>query len=362
MSTSAVQIHEEAAALALHAKRLSWVMIILIAFVLTLAYAAVLIVVEHYWPHSAQFIQAAGHVAITIAVILIVRKIEEPIIEKDRAALIETIQSKYDSILQSSLPLLASTNAIGLTQVYPTRNAAEKAIGEAILATKWKLLMIGVAFFETFSIERSCDAIADRIEDPEGASKDATASVDARFLLLNPYTTPAVIRSFMESPPDEARHYLEGGGKSFLSSTLYGDWRRAFHSFDNEVFRKRVKFYRRDPGLWMVVTDTKVFFEPYTLGRSRQARHRFDRRLGGHMPVFEFDRGSSSVSKILEEHFERLWTISQDSMETLKKFYDDNESAANQLDTHVFDIRRQVLEPLVEQLTKEEQAVGLKSV
>src|SRR5260370_10088070 len=210
MSTSALPTNQAAVGVGLSAKRLSWPWIILIAAVLTLAYAAVLIVVEHYWPNSAQFAEAAGRVAIRIGVILIGRKIEGPIIEGDRAALIKTIQSKYDSILQSDLPLLASTNAIGLARVYPTRRAAERAIDDAILATKWKLLMVGVAFFETFSIERSCDAIADRIEEPENAtSVEAGATVDVRFLLLNPHTTPAIICSFMESPPDEARQYLE---------------------------------------------------------------------------------------------------------------------------------------------------------
>lgn len=351
------QTTQPGTAVSLAEKRLGWLAIAGIAAALALASAGALLIVEHFKPEYSQFAQAIGHVAITIGVVLIVRKIEEPIIEKDRAALIEEIQSKYDEILKSDLPLVASTNAIGLAQVYTSRAAASGAIEAAIRATDSKLLMVGVAFYETFSIEQNCDSIADRIDAARPAGLDGsnaqTRDVNARFLLLNPYTTPAVIRSLMESGPADARKYVQGGGAAFLSSTLYSDWRRAFRSFDNTVFRKRVRFYRRDPGMWMVVTDRRVFFEPYTLGRPprSEGKHAFDMRLGGHMPVFEFVR-ASPVAQILEDHFERLWAISKDDMETLGPFYEDSQKAAEELDTRVFAIRREVLDSLVQLLTQ----------
>lgn len=334
-------------------KRLRWPEIIGIAAVLTVVYAAILVIIEHYWPGSEQYAQAVGHVAITVGVVLIVRKLEAPIIEKDRATLINTIQQKYDNILKNSLPLLASINDIGMTRVYRRREDATLQVREAIRATRTQLLMVGVAFYETFSIERETRSLDELIDERE---KDAPGKFDARFLLLSPYTTPAVIRSFMESAPADASRYLEGEGKAFLESTLYEDSQRAFRSFNNEVFRERVRFYRRDPGLWMVITDHKVFFEPYTLGRPEEPGHghMLERRLGGHMPVFEFDRASSPVSKILEEHFARLWAISQD-IKDLEPLYSDAEKAAAQLDKEVFAIRKVLLETLVNLLREAEK-------
>ena len=73
------------------------------------------------------------------------------------------------------------------------------------------------------------------------------------------------------------------------------------------------------------------------------------------MPVFEFERASSPVSTILEEHFERLWAISQDNIESLEPLYVDSQKAADRLDTHVFSIRRPVLESLIDLLEEAEK-------
>lgn len=321
--------------------RLDWARIALICLSLTALYWSLMAIVKTYAPDYAENTQTLGHIFVTVCAILIIRVWEERYIQQDRDATKLVMQAQFDALISRHYPLALSATNIGLRAIYPTRVQAMEQVQQAIVSANSRIWMLGVAFKETFSIESKIDEITDHL--------NAHKQIDARILLLNPHTTPAVVRSFLEARTDDAEEVLAEGGRRFVRSALYADIRTACGILNRQEYDQKVRFYRRDPSMWLVIADDRIFVEPYTFGRPPRpsARAAINRRMGGHMPVFEFDGTAGIVGRILEDHFSKLWTISRDSLQDILDLLDNEPKAVQMMDDEVFLIRQGLLTSLL---------------
>jgi hypothetical protein len=332
-------------------ERLNWLGITGLAAIALAGYFSLYFSVKTMLPGYLEYVITAGHVVITIAVIITIRQIELPTLKKERQAILDRVEAHFEDLLNKYTPLMQSTRDLGLSHIYRNREEAKPHIVQSIQKTHSKLLMIGVAFYEQYSIDQEGTCIRDII-------KESGGHIDARFLLLNPHTTAAVLRSFLESKRDDVVKFIDSELVAFRDiSKLYSDWKRAVQSFSDECFLDRVRFYRCDPTVWLVITDEHVFVEPYTFGKPDQPHAGDDLRMGGHMPVFEFSP-QSSVAAILKDHFERLWAITRDGItnsdkgdiQDLRVLLNDQAAAASKLKHDVFEPRKETLEALRDSL------------
>jgi hypothetical protein len=331
-----------------HLGLLGWLEIIGIAAIALVGYFVLYFSAKMLFPGYLEYVITAGHVLITVAIIIAIRQMEIPAIKQQQNAILKSVNDRFDTLLQRYTPLMLNTRDLKLNHIYRNREEAKQRIVDAIRLTHSKLLMIGVAFYETWSIDNEKTSIRDIIERAGG-------HIDARFLLLNPHTTAAVLRAFLESKPQDVESFINSNGAKFRDSTLYIDWKKTVKSFSDDCFLNRVRFYRCDPTVWLVITDNCVFVEPYTFGKPVQPRGD-DLRMGGHMPVFEFS-ADSPVAAILEDHFTRLWAITgagisdgKDDIEDLRLLLEDQDEAAKRLERDVFAVRRETLDALLKSL------------
>jgi hypothetical protein len=348
--------------------RLGWLAITGLAAIVLIGYFGLYLFVKVMQPEYLEFVITLGHLIITIAVIIVIRMIELPGLRKERAFLltereelcnrlleerkkiVNDVEQKYTSLVKESVPLMLSARSLGLSHIHKNRKEAQPDIDKAIARTQDTLLMTGVAFHETYNIENEVGSITKKVQ--------FNPDIKARFLLLNPYTTGAVLRAFLETDPTEIEDYITRKGKAFVEhNTLYADWHRAFAIFSHSGMKDRVRFYRCDPAVWLVITDDRVFVEPYTFGRPKRVPGEVvvDWRMGGHMPVFEFKR-DSQVAEILENHFERLWAITRDGMcsgagvKDLHSLWGSEDASIEKLNSEVFNVRMNTLDTLYQSL------------
>jgi hypothetical protein len=115
--------------------------------------------------------------------------------EAERKATREQIQGKFDDLLKVHFPLGIKATSIGLTAIHNSRKDALSHLGDidkAIDAAKYRLLLMGVAFKEALQLDSKFDGIVRTVLNNPG--------MDVRFLALNPLSSPAVFRSFLECP------------------------------------------------------------------------------------------------------------------------------------------------------------------
>lgn len=286
--------------------------------------------------------QTLIHVLVTIGVVLLLGPLE-------RNSTKRAVQETFMALIKDEFPLGIKTTEIGLKAIYPSREAATAEISKAFAEDKLirkRLLFLGVAFSEYFTIEQKLDRIR-RILQEAPKNSENRPKIDVRFLILNPHTSPAVFRSFFESDPSHVREFLDTDGAAFvLRSKLFKDCREAFDAL--KFVPDHVRFYRRDPTVWMVAVDDRVFVQSYTFGRPENRREDITNlRLGGHMPVFEYDASKSRVWEIIEDHFNRIWNSSDDTYDKMQKQYAISEQI---LKDEVFAYRRTWLESVARYL------------
>jgi hypothetical protein len=190
------------------------------------------------------------------------------------------------------------------------------AVDNSIKNAQSRILILGVALKEELNIE---SRIADIVQ-----KMHANDGMDVRFLLMNPMTPPGVFRSIVETRPDVANEYLHnykmmpenarGAENVYENSRLFVDCKQTFQNLDDPIFLNRVRFYRRDPTMWMVLVDDDVYIENYTFGRAGATIGQFNMRLGGYMPVFKFEGPDTTPFKVLIDHFDVLWKTTQDDL------------------------------------------------
>ncbi len=309
---------------------------ILVVIAAVVSYQLIATWIIHLWPDLKEYKEIFGHVLFTLMIVFLIQALERSIKEGELAKERELNQQRliaeresmhvqieaersqvrniFEGLLRDYFPLGIAATDVGLKEIYGSRTNSLSHIEAAIKVAEHRILFLGVALQEALIIEEIGDVLR---------SKKAN-SVDVRLLLMNPLTSPAVFRAFIETPPEVVKQYVAryaAGSRSdepldehYQDSVLYRDCEKTYKLLHNSSLGPCMRFYRRDPAMWMVIVDDRVFVEPYTFGRPDRDtdEETLNRRLGGHMPVLEFIGAEKRTFCILLDHFENLWNTTQD--------------------------------------------------
>jgi len=222
-----------------------------------------------------------------------------------RAFLAESVRRA----VRNATELVKAADQCGLSALYPNRESAANDVKKAINGAQKRIWLLGIAFSKVITLDK---ILANLGEIP------AAERPELRVLLLDALRSPALFRTFLESPLPLAKRILEEDRTRPLlrdpicTTALYDDCQHASNLIDlNDSFRDCVKFYAHNPNCWMVITDDVCFYEPYTFGRP--ASFSGDSLcLGMYMPVSKFTkRARPKAFEILEDHFLKLWLTSE---------------------------------------------------
>jgi hypothetical protein len=218
--------------------------------------------------------------------------------------------------------LVNDADVCGLARVYANRTDASSAVTAAIAAAEKQIWLLGIAFSQCVSLDgvmREFVRKKNYIKVP--GSRDESKPLDVRILLLDPFRSPAVFRTFLESdrldisrivgvkkdgpyglPRDDDLVNVE----QLLKLTLYSHLNRAADMLTyeaNKFLQPMVRFYAHNPSCWLVVTEKLAFFEPYTFGQPEEPDGQC---IGKYFPVFEFRQGGEPY-KVLRDHLDKMW-------------------------------------------------------
>jgi len=214
--------------------------------------------------------------------------------------------------------LISASSKVGLRAIYPMRNSdVEKDVLAAVRGATKTVWLLGIAFSEQVSFAQLINELVEKKEDIKLLGSEG--GLDVRILLLDPLRSPAVFRTFLETPdlsdvlrivgkPETDTPAIDPDLPHLFDQTLY---RHIAHSVallrnhPNMFLRPLVKFYAHNPNCWLVIADDVAFYEPYALGRPAKMAAA-DPCLGPYMPVFVFQKSAQPFA-ILESHFDRLW-------------------------------------------------------
>lgn len=301
-----------------------------------------------------RFLELLGHTLVTLSVVFLVHLVEQ-------RSNLRSIQGVVREMLEDFFPLWRTSEVLGLKSIYKSRRDSQEAVIDAIKGASRHVYLLGVAFTEAVLLAEILPTLATKLKDSE--SKTEKEKFKLRILSLNPITSPSVFRAFLESSPETPSAYVKHHeslihaklplGAAYHEGTLFSECSHTFRNLDNDTFGKLVRFYRRDPGIWMVIADDTIFVESYTFGRSAdQTGGNFNHRLGGHMPVLEFNGVNDGVSGILWDHFDRLWKTSTDDILHMGAQLEDKLEV---LSERVFDVRLPWLKNVAELLKREDR-------
>ncbi|MBL8339839.1 MAG: hypothetical protein JNL30_00105 [Rubrivivax sp.] len=336
-----------------HGSAFSLKMALVVALAVLITIAAVAAIEEvakvsdalHRW---ASLIQ---HSFVTLLVVFVFHAIDKFQTEKSTAGILGDIQVELESQLRKVIPYGVAAKELGLVGLYPSRRHAMEAVRERIQRAEKKIRLLGVAFKEQLELSRDAGGISAELRNfaVRHAGEDGM-----QILVLHPLTSPAVFRAFLETPASIVAQILRyhaqdpaaPGAATYFDTQLFADCNLTRLNLDGNESQlaKCVRYYRRDPTLWMILIDDEVFVESYTFGRSDDQKEASQNtmRLGGHMPVFRFRGYDIAPYKILDDHFTRLWATSTDSLPDLARQLDPAKREQN-INDWVFDQRREWL-------------------
>ena len=313
-------------------------LMVLSAAVIAVVYEQISAWVVVIFPGFNTYKETIGHAIISLAVIFAILMIERRSAIEQMAIEKEATRELFNALLEQHFPLGLAATESGLTAVFPSRKMSLTAVDNAIKNARSRILILGVALKEELNIESRIEEIVQKIR--------SNSQMDVRFLLMNPLTPPGVFRSIVETRPDVANDYLNnykmvpentrGAENVYENSKLFVDCKQTFQNLDDSTFLNSVRFYRRDPTMWMVLVDDNVYIENYTFGRAGMAVGQFNMRLGGYMPVFKFEGPDTTPFKVLLDHFNVLWRATQDDLFHMRLQY---AKAADILKNDVFEHR-----------------------
>jgi len=174
-----------------------------------------------------------------------------------------------------------------------------KAVEEA----KERVWLLGVAFSETIDIHSLFPLLIQQV-----------GQIDIRILLLDPFRSPAIFRTLIESKQDTVYKIIQTDRTSssaidpFYKHPLYRAFNAAYEMLnEDDRLKPFVRFYGHNPNCWLVLVDKAVYYQPYTLGRKGPARSG-NRCIGAEMPIFKFEQGvTPSTFEVLYDHTDKLW-------------------------------------------------------
>ncbi len=167
--------------------------------------------------------------------------------------------------------------------------------------------LLGISFAGAIPFSDLVESVLDR---PSTARPK-----DFRILLLDPFRSPAVFRTFLETTSDNVRRIV-GYGRYDQPDLPFLFVQRLYQDFDTSLkvlkrhaseLQHKAKYYAHNPNCWLVIADGVIYFQPYSFGKSRETGA--DPTLGPFLPVLRFQSGGEPF-KILKDHFDKLWRTS----------------------------------------------------
>lgn len=226
-------------------------------------------------------------------------------------ALAQRNARSLNSIARRVNELVDGAGKCGLVAIYPNRRSVPSNEVRDAIRQSDRVWMLGVALSEEIGLDDTLvRSLKDKIE-REGKAQGETRN-QVRILLADPLRSPAVFRTFLESPTPVLGRIVGIGHQPpdlhhLANQRLFSDANRTFGRLDNygETFKRAVKFYAHSPSCWMILLDTVAYFQPYTFGRSLKPGRD---SLGPWMPVFKFQRSpGTEIFDILADHIEKMW-------------------------------------------------------
>jgi hypothetical protein len=237
------------------------------------------------------------------------------VLDERADALIEQTKQAARSALSERDSLLSAADKTNLLAMFPTRREAVTEVVKDIQNAKKRIWLLGVAMAEELDFRQDLGPIL---------KEKIDQNVDVRLLLLDPFRSPAIFRSFLEADyrdlgaliDDAESNNMLMAVKKLFEQPLYTRFEtiRAMVG-ENTPFYYRTKFYAHNPNCWAVIADDTVYFEPYVFGGADNGSTSC---IGSMLPVQKFQKSRTAVNtgvalgsfEILVDHFEKLWYTS----------------------------------------------------
>jgi hypothetical protein len=288
----------------------------------------------------------------TICAVLIIHLFDQVYLMDE---VIQNTKDALDTVVDRHIHLIDSSNKCGIADIYNKRASARKDIMDDIEDAKVRVWLLGVGLNVHVDVEDIIPNLRDKKKD----------GVDVRILMLDAFRSTAVFRTFLESSMDQAKRIIDYYEKLCMQDVsdprerdVYFNERlcRRFEStckalLNTPELEPCVKFYAHTPSCWLVITDSKAYFQPYTFGSlpprqeiSQKSEihdtHTADETIGDLLPVFKFQSHKNiDTFKVLEDHFLKLWATSDCSLFHIQARQNDKEGILKR----IFDTRREWL-------------------
>ncbi len=281
------------------------------------------------WFHShLNFFALLDHFLLITLVASLVHVLDHYLLWKD---VINENRETLRHLTHEQNALLDSVSKSGIAATYSNRFAARVAVRTSIKEATGRIWLLGVGL----NVILDLDQLIHQLENKR------KSGVDVRILMLDAFRSTAVFRTFLESDSEVAARMLAHYEHNTTRQTERGPYftQRLCSRFEyicnrlrgSEALLGSVRFYAHTPICWMVVTETDVYFQPYTFGtlpRDARAQHLGDKRnpeeqftepdtetIGDLLPVFRFrDVDEASAFRILVDHFKKLWSTSDEDL------------------------------------------------
>jgi hypothetical protein len=294
----------------------------------------------------------AEKLLMTMCVVLIVHLFDKVYLMDE---VIKNTKEVLGSVVGQHVHLIGASDECGIADIYSNRLSAKDKIMIDIDQAERRIWMLGVGLNVRINVKGLFSKLRDR----------KNAGLDVRILMLDAFRSTAVFRAFLESSQDQVERILTYYEKlctqgvsdpqkknAYFSSTLCNEFESTCRALgQTPELASCVKFYAHTPTCWLVITDNKAYFQPYTFGKGvRQQEgsyesdiHRTatgDDTIGDFLPVFKFQsHKNTSTFKTLEDHFLKLWATSDCSLFHIQARQNDKEGILKR----IFDTRREWL-------------------
>lgn len=222
----------------------------------------------------------------------------------------------------------------GVSQVHANRSEAMKSFDSTIQSARDRVWLLGA----TLATDVRLPDILPNVYGSLGAD-----SKKLRVLLGDPYRSPAVFRTLLESDRtlvDEiVKHYelspADREKKDYNPLFVTPSMREFDNIFKMLIadgrFDLSVRFYAHLCSLWMIVVDNKILYQPIFLPAYHAAGFDIPTPSGAGV-VFEVDASTpTDLSRSLLAHYELLWNTSDADMLHMRVRWKNKETIMNEL-------------------------------
>ena len=286
--------------------------------------------------HSERWWELTQKLLLTISAVLIIHLFDQLYLMNE---VIKNTKEALGTVVGDHVHLIGAADACGIADIFPKRLDARPQIMDDIDKAQKRVWMVGIGL----NVRLNARSIFARLEQKK------KAGVDVRILMLDAFRSTAVFRTFLESNQDRARELLSYYEElctqnksnvkfenSYFNSTLCREFETTCRAIEpDSVLEPCIRFYAHSPMGWLIITDHKAYFQPYTFGKKvtnngsageANIHDTFttDETIGDLMPIFKFQSYRNiGVFQTLEDHFLKLWVTSDCSVFHIRARHED---------------------------------------